>query len=188
MKSHFDILAHIYESFIRPKDPEKLRSLAHIPSNGIVLDAGGGTGRVSQFLHGKAGQIVVADESLGMLREAQKKFGLHPVQSLTEALPFPQAAFDRIILVDVLHHVADQRKTADELWRILKPGERLIIEEPNIQSFGVKLVALAEKLALMRSHFLSPRQIADLFQGKPAVIRVEVEGSTAWIIVEKGLK
>ncbi len=182
---HFGLLAPVYEFFIRPRDREKLWSLARIPPNGIVLDAGGGTGRVSQYLHGKAAQIVVADESFGMLRETQKKVGLQPVLSLTENLPFQNNSFDSIIMVDALHHVADQQETAEELWRILKPGGRLIIEEPDIHSFGVRIIALAEKIALMRSHFLSSRQILSLFQGKLSIMRVEMEDALAWIIVEK---
>ena len=88
-------------------------------------------------------------------------------------------------MVDALHHVASQVTTAQELWRILKPGGRMVIEEPNIQVFGVKLIALAEKLALMRSHFLSQTQIAGLFQSPDARVRVEDGGSTIWIVVEK---
>jgi ubiquinone/menaquinone biosynthesis C-methylase UbiE len=182
---HFSLLAPFYEFFIRPKNPEKIESLTYIPTNGIVLDAGGGTGRVAQYLRGKAAQIVIADGSFQMLREAQKKDGLQPVLSYTENLPFKNDTFDCIIMVDALHHVADQLKTSDELWRILKPGGRLIIEEPNIHVFGVKFLAFAEKLALMRSHFLSPQQITALFQGKPAVTRLELEDALAWIIVEK---
>lgn len=182
---HFSLLAPFYDFFIRPKNPEKISSLAHLPSDGIILDAGGGTGRVSQYLRGKVAQILVADESLKMLREAQKKDGLQPVLSLTENLPFQNDTFDCIIMVDALHHVADQRKSTHELWRVLKPGGRLIIEEPDIHSFGVKFLAVAEKLALMRSHFLSPQQIITLFEGKPAVTRLELEDASAWIIVEK---
>jgi ubiquinone/menaquinone biosynthesis C-methylase UbiE len=182
---HFSLVAPFYEFFIRPKNPEKIYSLAHLPSDGIILDAGGGTGRVAQYLRGKAAQIVVADESLKMLHEAKKKDGLQPIQTYTENLPFKNGTFDCIIMVDALHHVADQRKTINELWRILKPGGRLIIEEPDIHSLGVKLIALAEKLALMRSHFLSPQQIISLFKEKPAITRLELEDALAWIIVEK---
>ena len=182
---HFSLLAPFYEFFIRPKNPEKISSLAHLPSDGIILDAGGGTGRVAQYLRGKAAQILVADESLKMLQEAQKKDGLQPVLSLTENLPFQNGIVDCIIMVDALHHVADQQKTIDELWRILKSGGRLIIEEPDIHFLGVKFIAVAEKLALMRSHFLSPQQILGLFQGKSSMERVELEDALAWIIIEK---
>ena len=59
-------------------------------------------------------------------------------------------------MVDALHHVIHQGQTAREMYRVLKPGGRIVIEEPDIRKFGVKLIAVAEKLLLMRSHFLSP--------------------------------
>jgi len=183
--NHFGFLAPFYEFFIRPRNPEKIESLVHLQPDGIVLDAGGGTGRVSQYLRGKAAQIVVADESYEMLREAQKKVGLQPVLSYTEVLPFKNGAFDCIIMVDALHHVSDQLRTSKELWRILNLGGTLIIEEPDIHYLGVKLIALAEKIILMRSHFLSPQQITHLFQGKASFVRLEKENALAWIIIEK---
>ena len=182
---HFDFLAPLYETFIPPKDPQEIWALADLPVAGVLLDAGGGTGRIAQFMHGKVDSVVVADLSRKMLSEARRKDGLRPVCSHTETLPFPDGAFARIIMVDALHHVKDQRVTAGELWRTLQPGGRLIIEEPDLRAFVVKLLALAEKLALMRSHFLSPLRIAALFQYPNARVRVEAGKFNAWIIVEK---
>ena len=182
---HFGLLAPYYEVFIHPQPPKKLVSLIHPESHGIILDAGGGTGRVSQYLHSQATQIVVADEAYKMLREAQKKDGIQTACSHTESLPFKSNSFTLIIMVDALHHVADQPKTAAELWRVLAPGGQIIIEEPNIQLSGVKAMALAEKLALMRSHFLSPAQMLNLFQDNAAKKRLELEDTSAWIIIEK---
>ena len=160
-------------------------ALVNLPADGIALDAGGGTGRVAQHLRGKVAQVLVADPSFEMLKEAHKKDGLQPVCSHAENTPFADNCFDCIIMVDALHHVADQVNTAEELWRILKPGGRMVIEEPDVRSLQVKLIAFAEKLALMRSHFLSPPQIASLFRSPNARVRVEANGPTAWIIVEK---
>ena len=136
-------------------------------------------------MSGKASQVVVADLSCKMLIEARQKDGLQPVCSHTEKLPFPDGTFARIIMVDALHHVCDQRETVDELWRTLQPGGRLVIEEPDLRVFAVKLIALGEKLALMRSHFLSPLRIAELFDYTNARVRLETGNSNAWIIVEK---
>ena len=61
-------------------------------------------------------------------------------------------------MVDALHHVINHGQTAREMYRVLKPGGRIVIEEPDIRSFYVKLIAVAEKLLLMRSHFLSPQR------------------------------
>jgi len=182
---HFDFLAPIYETFIPPKDPQELWALIGLPVSGALLDAGGGTGRVAQFMGGKANPVVVADLSCKMLAEARQKDGLRPVCSHTEKLPFPDEAFVRIIIVDALHHVCDQRATADELWRTLQPGGRLVIEEPDVRAFVVKMIALGEKLALMRSHFLSPLRIAELFHYPDARVRVETGKFNAWVIAEK---
>jgi ubiquinone/menaquinone biosynthesis C-methylase UbiE len=182
---HFGFLAPYYERFIPPQPPEELLSLVKLPAGGVVLDAGGGTGRVAQFLHSKTVQVWVADESFDMLQEAQKKDGVLPVCSHTENTPFADHFFDRIIMVDALHHVANQRETAGELLRILKPGGRMVIEEPDIRWWGVKIIALVEKLALMRSHILSPEQIAGLFRSPGIQVQVKLNGSTVWVVVDK---
>ena len=60
-----------------------------------------------------------------------------------------------------------------------------MIEEPDLRIFTVKLLALAEKLALMRSHFLSPPAIVNLFKDLGAKVSIEVDGFNAWVVVEK---
>jgi ubiquinone/menaquinone biosynthesis C-methylase UbiE len=183
---HFDFLAPLYERFIQPKDPQEICALAGLPVAGALLDAGGGTGRISQFLTGMAGDIVVADLSCKMLLEAGRKPGLRPVCSHIEKLPFPDASFECIIMVDALHHVCSQRDTAAELWRVLRPGGRLVIEEPDVRRWSVKLLALAEKLALMRSHFYSPPRIVRLFHAYPqARSRIEADQFNAWVVIVK---
>ena len=182
---HFSLLAPLYEKFIPPRLPERLLQLTGLPVDGAILDAGGGTGRLAQFLRGQAAQVVLADESLQMTLQARQKDGLRPVCAQTERLPFGDHAFARIIMVDALHHVSHQPQTIQELWRVLAPGGRMVIEEPDIRVFAVKLIALAEKIALMRSHFLSPRQIENLFPFPNATVSSESQNGSAWVIVNK---
>jgi SAM-dependent methyltransferase len=182
---HFSILAPYYERFIPLHNAEKLVAILGLPIAGAILDAGGGTGRVAKALQGLAGEIVVADFSLAMLRQAHGEDGLYAVNSSAERLPFRGQTFERVIMVDALHHVHDQAMTAKELWRVLKPGGRIIIEEPDVRKISVKLVALGEKIALMRSHFLAPPKIAGLFSFPGAVKQIARDGFNAWIIIEK---
>ncbi len=182
---HFDILAPIYEKVIPPAATEAmLRELDPSP-NCRLLDAGGGTGRVSGFLQEHVGSIVLSDISMGMLKEAAVKENLRPTCALTETMPFADNFFDCVLMVDALHHVVDQTQTACELWRIIKPGGRIVIQEPDIRKFAVKLIAVAEKLALMRSHFLGPDSIANLFSFENADVDVRAEDFNVWVVVKK---
>jgi ubiquinone/menaquinone biosynthesis C-methylase UbiE len=176
---HFSCIAPIYAR-VNYSSVEKMRELAALPVKGYMLDIGGGTGRVASALRDYVDEVVVADVSMGMLRQTPLST-LKPVCSLSESLPFPSDFFERILMVDALHHVIDQPATAREMFRVLKPGGRIVIEEPDIRSFGVKLIALAEKLLLMRSHFLSPAQIGSLFPSANIVS----EDSSAWVVVSK---
>lgn len=185
MIDHFGLLAPVYDFFIKPKPPETISALLQIPPSGTVLDVGGGTGRVTQHFAGGEEQIIICDLSYPMLRQSQAKGGLVPICSHSERLPFPDASFDRVLMVDTLHHVCDQAQTAGEMWRVMKPGGRILIEEPNRKHWMVKLVAWGEKLALMRSHFLTPEGIRDLFSGYDCSISLLERDHTAWIIIQK---
>ena len=163
---HFGLIAPLYNRGQEYSSLETMLEAARLPIDGRLLDVGGGTGRVASLLRGRAAQVVVADPSLGMLHFAGSKPGLHAVAACSEDLPFPDNFFQRVIMVDALHHVLDQTRTARELLRVLEPGGRIIIEEPDIRFFGVKLIALVEKLLLMRSHFFPPPDIVPFSRGR----------------------
>jgi ubiquinone/menaquinone biosynthesis C-methylase UbiE len=183
--SHFDMFAPFYEMAIRPPDPAELIRRLGLPAAGALLDAGGGTGRTAQLLRGKAGPIVVADLSHGMLAQVRKKEGLHAVHCRSERLPFPDDCFARILMADTFHHVDNQRAVAEELYRVLRSGGRLVIEEPDIRTLPVKLIAAGERLAFMHSRFLPPDRIADLFRSSTDCVSVESRYNIAWVAVEK---
>lgn len=185
MFDHFGLLAPFYEVFIRPKFPETLSDILQMPEGGKLLDVGGGTGRVSQFFAQQSSQVIVCDISLPMLQQSTEKEGIAQVNALSERIPYPDHAFERVIMVDALHHVMDQQDTAHEMWRVLKPGGRIVIEEPNHHHWAVKIVAWAEKALLMRSHFLNPRQITELFQSTNSFMTIHEEGYNVWITIHK---
>jgi SAM-dependent methyltransferase len=186
MLDHFDILAPVYDRLIGPPDPARLTALLRLPTDGWLLDAGGGTGRVAAGLRPFVGGLIISDQSRQMLRRAREKPTLHPVQAQVQRLPFPDGFFDRILVVDALHHFFDQQAAVRELARVLAPGGRLVIEEPDIHRPAVKLVALAERMALMGSTFLAPEIVRDLLaaQGLHAQV-AERDRFSAWIVADK---
>lgn len=192
MIDHFRFFAPIYDRLIKPPDPGPLRHRLKLPAQGALLDVGGGTGRVAQPYQDLVDKLIVTDVSPAMLRQAQEKGLRLTVAAGAEQLPFPTASFSRVLVVDALHHFADQRQAIGELIRVLGPGGRLVIEEPDLNHLTVKLVALAEKVALMRSRFFYPAQIAEMvasYQLQPHIERGEQlardKSFAAWIIADK---
>lgn len=182
---YFDFLAPVYERFITSSISDELRDLLTPLPGQVILDAAGGTGRIAQALKNASVEVVVADYSHNMLRQAYKKGGLQPVRTQIEALPFPTGTFDRILMVDALHHVSNQVDTALELWRVLKPYGRIVIEEPDIDTLTGKVIALGEKLAGMHSHFLDSQKIQGLFSPFSIQVQAARADHNIWVVIEK---
>lgn len=182
----FDLLGPIYDRVIQPKSPDALTQPLKLPTDGWLLDVGGGTGRASVGMKDAVKHLVICDLSTPMLKEAQSK-GIHNlVQASATHLPFAEETFERIMVVDALHHMPDQKKTVGEILRTLKSSGRLLIEEPDIRLFGVKLIALLEKLALMRSYFHSPDQIKAMAESFGARAQIDSDGhGSAWVMADK---
>ena len=182
----FDLIAPLYDRLISPSEPEKIIELLDLPTEGILLDAGGGTGRVAAHLHPYAGQVMLSDLSLSMLKEAQSKPISGVVQSFSHTLPFPDGSFDRILVVDAMHHFEDQPGVIKDLLRVLKPGGRLLIEEPDIRQIRAKIIKVMEKLLLMKSKFLTPEELKSLAESHSGTARIVEDGHfTAWVVVVK---
>jgi ubiquinone/menaquinone biosynthesis C-methylase UbiE len=181
---HFSMIAGIFNKLERFNPSPILIDLISLSAYTNLLDIGGGTGRVANVFREKVNSTIVADISHGMLVYAVRK-GLQTVCTPAEFLPFPSNSFDRIIIVDALHHVNDQKLTITELGRVLVPGGYLILVEPDIHRFLIKLIALAEKILLMRSHFLDEEGITALFNSQFINTRSFHDGLSLYIRTEK---
>jgi ubiquinone/menaquinone biosynthesis C-methylase UbiE len=182
---HFDFAAPYYDRFIKPRDISRFVHMVNLPTVGILLDVGGGTGQKSLPLLSMAGGLIIVDSSMGMLAQAKQKNGLVTICTAAELLPFSDETIDRVIMVDALHHVLNYQTTASEMWRVTKPGGRIVIEEPDIRKTPIKMLAIIEKILLMRSHFVSPQGIAACFNHPNAKVSIETDDATAWIIIDK---
>jgi hypothetical protein len=62
----------------------------------------------------------------------------------------------------------------------------MVIEEPDLNRLSVKFVAVAEKVALMRSHFYYPAEIQAMIAAHGLSVRIEHDGHfAAWVIANK---
>ncbi len=92
----------------------------------FVLDAGCGSSQILASSH----QLVGLDIQMHKLRFA-RRFGNPLVHGSIFELPFADASFDCVICSEVIEHIAADEKPFDELWRVLKPGGRLILGTPD---------------------------------------------------------
>jgi ubiquinone/menaquinone biosynthesis C-methylase UbiE len=188
---HFNLIAPFYERFIGPPDIGRLKDLLALPSSGWMLDAGCGTGRVAEALRPFVDGLVVCDISFAMLAQSRRKYSKKtepsplPAQSSVTCLPFASGQFDRILVRDAFHHFSDQSSALRELARVLAPGGRLAIEEPDIRSFSVKTMAFLEKLFFMHSSFRRGDEIARLAATTGLRTWVEASNATIWVVAEK---
>jgi demethylmenaquinone methyltransferase/2-methoxy-6-polyprenyl-1,4-benzoquinol methylase len=169
----FNWLSPFYDGLIRRPEAARHRALLNLPQGALLLDLGGGTGRVSQHLAAPEITVVVCDVNRSMLRQTRRKQGLWPLQADAAALPFADGSLDGILVVDALHHFMEPTRIVDEMLRVLNRDGRLLIEEQDICQPLIKLVNMAEKVVGLHSHFLTLRQIKDLFD--PTLFRIHVD-------------
>ncbi|HSB01999.1 MAG TPA: class I SAM-dependent methyltransferase [Anaerolineales bacterium] len=66
---------------------------------------------------------------------AEAPSGFACTQAIGEALPFPDASFDCILLSEVIEHLTAPQISIAEARRVLRPGGRLLVTTPNYRSF-----------------------------------------------------
>jgi ubiquinone/menaquinone biosynthesis C-methylase UbiE len=188
---HFTFIARWYDRLIRPAADGRLAALLAAESGQTVLDVGGGTGRYAGMLAERGARVIICDASPGMARQAQAK-GLSAVLCDVTRLPFADGSAERVLVVDAFHHFVTpspelaQPAAVHELLRILAPRGRMVVEEPDVTHRGVKLIVWMERLLLMGSRFLRPRQLATLFQAAGAQrVELHLEGANAQLVIEK---
>lgn len=102
-------------------------------SNLAILDAGCGPGWLSKQLAEKGYKVKGCDISPQLIAKARIDYtGIDfTVADLTQALPYPNQAFDSAILSLSALDLSDQKNAFAETKRVLKPGGRLIIITVN---------------------------------------------------------
>src|SRR5690242_811116 len=53
------------------------------------------------------------------------------IVDLRQSWPWDYSMVDEIVAYDIIEHLPDRIHTMNEMWRVLKPGARAVIEVPN---------------------------------------------------------
>ena len=111
----------------------------------IVLDVGGGTGGVSARIAGDVRAVVVVEPSGALTARGRSRYARTAfVRGDGTRLPIRARSVDVVLLIEVLHHVADAEGVLRESARVLRPGGRILIEEVEFTGIGGRLTRWLE--------------------------------------------
>ena len=104
-----------------------------------ALDVASGTGDLGVLLQdqvGESGTVILTDINASMLHQGRSKLldqgklkNMQLVQANAEKLPFEDNVFDCVTIAFGLRNVTDKNAALSSMYRVLKPGGRLLILE-----------------------------------------------------------
>ena len=120
-------------AYDRASDPLVLLALPVIERLGLsaaetVLDAGCGSGRVTELLLGRAAQVVAVDADPAMVEHARERLGDRATVHQQDIRELDVAPVDAILSTATLHWIADHESVFRRFAACLRPGGRLSIQ------------------------------------------------------------
>ncbi len=102
---------------------------------GEVLEIGSGTGVNLSYYPHNLQRLVLSEPEPNMRRQLQEKVDRQGAQQVkvvgcgAENLPFSEASFDIVVSTLVLCSVTSPEQTLAQIWRVLRPGGKLVVLE-----------------------------------------------------------
>lgn len=103
---------------------------------GKLLDVGCGSGQFLALMRDAGWEVVGVEPDPLAATLARERYGLLIFEGGLEHARFPDASFDAITLSHVIEHVCDPVALLCECGRLLKPGGKVVVVTPNIESLG----------------------------------------------------
>ena len=129
-----------------------------------VLDVGGGTGVLAHHVAVASGcRVAVLDHDPSAVAIADSRDGVSAVLGDASAMPFPDATFDAVLLIDSFHHVADQRSAVRETARVLRAGGLVLVAERDPAHFAAMLTYTYERVIGESVSPHTPQALAEMF-------------------------
>jgi ubiquinone/menaquinone biosynthesis C-methylase UbiE len=132
----------------------RVRILLAPKPNQHFLELGGGTGADARtLLQMTAARVVMLDVSKTMIREARQRGLPNVLVGDGICLPFASASFDGCWADRTFQHLPQPMATLQELVRVLRPGGRIVVVDPDYDTQVVSVTdqALARRIRHYRA-------------------------------------
>jgi 2-polyprenyl-3-methyl-5-hydroxy-6-metoxy-1,4-benzoquinol methylase len=103
---------------------------------GTLLDVGCGSGAYASAMQARGWNVRGTEFDPLAAHTATTTYGISVDVGELAAIAYPDSAFDAITARHVLEHVQEPVGFLAECWRILRPGGRLVVVTPNVDSLG----------------------------------------------------
>jgi 2-polyprenyl-3-methyl-5-hydroxy-6-metoxy-1,4-benzoquinol methylase len=115
-----------------------------VPAEGPleVLDVGCGAGINSQAIRAKGHRVTGVDISAAAVEKYRALGFPGRVMDLEEGLAFADGAFDLVFCSEVIEHLRFPETLVHEVFRVLRPGGRLVLSTPNSAFWLYRLFAI----------------------------------------------
>jgi SAM-dependent methyltransferase len=102
-----------------------------------ALDLGTDNGVISLLFRARGGTWESADLTAQATHAIERTLGERVAEIRDARLPYPDGAFDLIVVADMLEHVHDDRALLAEIARCLKVGGRAVLNVPRLKPLGM---------------------------------------------------
>lgn len=103
-------------------------------SLGVAADIGCGPGVFARYMSVRATRLIGLDVDSDSLERVQSRHGdlqnAYFAATIATSLPFPDDRLETVLFLEVLEHLVDDGAALREIWRVLRPGGKLVISVP----------------------------------------------------------
>lgn len=143
---------------------EEVKAAANIDEHDVVVDIGGGTGRLAQYICNSCKRVYVLDESEKMLSMVKQGENLICIRGNALKTPFEDDSVDIVVLSDVFHHIKEQKDLIVEINRILKYGGKIVLLDFNRKHIKTKLLRAFEFILFGGLFFRTKDEVGNLLE------------------------
>ena len=141
-----------------------------IPAGAKVLDCGAGAGELSLAASDNADSVLCTDLSKNMLKQAQRKARALGADNIEFAarnifdLQDPDDTYDVVIAGNVLHLLPNPQGAVKEMYRVLKPGGKLLLPTFTNKNSARLLIGIYKKLGFDPAANYSPSEYKKMLE------------------------